>query len=114
MSVLRRLRRALPLTEVDRAERRWAAINKQTRLTGCPCGRPATVVKYEAGSLGNVAPERWTCAEHEGVGMWAGGVPYWEHPTPCPAGETAGSRAQIGGPEYAWLCPHREHADVSA
>lgn len=60
--------------EITAAEARWTARNFAGRLKGCPCGRPATDVRYlpAEGVVGSVRPEVWTCAQHVGVASWRG------------------------------------------
>ena len=69
-------------TEIQKAEARWRQRNAEAKLRGCPCGEPATEVRYNHGTVGSVPHEMWTCIKHVDVISWyklGGGaaVPLW-------------------------------------
>lgn len=99
---------------VREAEERWRVRNEEKRAEGCPCGQPATEVRYDHRNVGSVPVETWSCAEHVGVTSWAGAggamKPYWERSRPCGSCEPSrcgGYGGPIGGPTTRWHCPDR-------
>ncbi len=101
--------------EYREATRRWIAHNAASRAAGCPCGKPASKVRYRGGNVGAVKVEVWTCDEHEGVAGWRGVEgdmePLWDRPKPCQGCQTelacGGTSGPIGGPPDIWRCPIR-------
>lgn len=96
----------------DRAAgRRWKAINRAKRAAGCPCGRPATEVRYDHSNTGPVPVETWTCDEHVGASGWSisprGATPLWPRSSRCDTCTGMCSRVyNIGEDEpYQWNCP---------
>lgn len=99
MSLLKRLADALfpprksaadrDAREVREAEDRWRAHNAARRAAGCPCGAPASRVRYLGGNIGAVPVEVWSCDVHCGASGWSGTpgamTPTWERSSPCAA-----------------------------
>lgn len=52
------------------AEARWRRHNRNARLSGCPCGQPATVIGRRYPVRGRVLHETWRCADHGDVEGW--------------------------------------------
>ncbi|WP_341719850.1 hypothetical protein QQG74_09190 [Micromonospora sp. FIMYZ51] len=94
-----------PVNETLQAERRWRAHNAAARAAGCPCGQPATEVRYDNRNTGSVPVETWTCADHVGAEMWSGNRPAWGHDRQLPGVECWGSSGPIGGKPNRWYHP---------
>ena len=94
-----------PSPRVRAAEHRWTAHNAAARTAGCPCGQPATEVRYDHRNLGSVPVETWTCVEHVGAEMWSGNRPAWGHDQELEGVECWGSSGPIGGPHTRWYHP---------
>lgn len=97
--------------EFDEATERWRRINAGKRAAGCPCGKPATKVRYSHGNVGAVPVEFWTCDEHYGMSAWGSGPSgfraSWPRSKPCADCDGyCPTLRKIGAVEpHEWHCP---------
>ena len=98
------------------ATQRWRQINAEKRAAGCPCGKPATRVRYNHGNVGAVPVEFWTCDEHDGMSGWSAGpsgfIAVWPRRAPCSDcdGYCSTTRKIGASVPYEWHCPLKREA----